>query len=1314
MLIVSFISLKDARTNLRQNAESILEQTANNKTRDITQYFVSMLKALKFEGESQENLRFLEKLVQARNNSNKNLGEFVGSFRHAMLVDKMAHDLIRFRSTFNFHDVFIIASNGDILFSVSGKDDLGTNLSTGPYKETRFAAATRKSIVSGETTFSDYEHYAPSKGLIFGFLCIPIINDSGDRAGVLAAQFPIAPINKLLNTNTNLEETLTSYLVGPDLTLRSEMAEDRQKALLDQQILTNQTKLYQEELEAGISASGNKEHAFLYQGPLGNKVMGVRHVVEIEDIRFALITEVATNTAFAAEKTLRSKVILLSITAFLIALFLILPLVLKIIGPLVQLTRQTEQVAKGDYSIPFELEIKNEIGVLSRSFNTMVAILQDKQDQEKQINWLQDGQVELNALTRKVTDLPRLCRKTVTFLAKYLGAEIGAMYIVDGNRLKLTGSYAFTARKSFSSNFKIGEGIVGQATLEKQTIILTSVPDDYMAVRSGLGESTPRSILIVPIIIEEVVLAVIELGSLDTLPDQAQKFIELVSENIGISIQTLLSNIKVQELLERSQTQTEELAAREEELTQTNKILEKQTLTLKASEASLQAQQEELRQTNEELEEQSNLLEKQKNSLNIQNIDLEKARKAVEQKAEQLDTASRYKSEFLANMSHELRTPLNSILLLSQHLANNKEKTMTEKQVECASTVHKSGAELLNLINEILDLAKVESGKMLLEVDDCYMEDITTGMKRNFQPVANNNGVEFILQVAEDVPESIRSDCQRISQVIKNLLSNAFKFTEHGSVTLAICKVDEELPIRFMVTDSGIGIGKENIESIFHAFQQEDGSTSRKYGGTGLGLSISRELAKLLGGTLEATSSHGEGAVFTLALPETVSPKTAEPEKTIAQSDSTVVQPEKSHDTTHPKQPPPEQLSESSTYLPDDRKETDKSSHSILIIEDDQTFAKILRDSARERGFKTLVAESGEIGLQMTEEYNPDGIILDLGLPGMDGKHVLARLKEDLKTRHIPVHIVSAADDTNETRHMGAVGYLTKPVNMEALNTTFSRIEKVLFRKVKKVLHVEDDEIMCQEVADLIGNGVVKVTTARTGAEARELQKQEEFDCIIVDLGLPDINGCDLIKEMKKDNDFNTPVIIHTARELTSEEQKTLDILSDSIVVKDAKSMDKLLDESSLFLHRIANDLPEEKQTIIRKFHDREAILENKKIMIVDDDMRNVFSLSSILEEKGIVTEMAENGRVALEKLAEHPDTDLILMDIMMPEMDGYETMREIRKMDSKLGEVAIIALTAKAMMGDRAKCIDAGANDYLAKPVDAEKLFSMLRVWLY
>jgi CheY-like chemotaxis protein/signal transduction histidine kinase/HAMP domain-containing protein len=1280
MTLVSVMSYQKAYDIIKHETEMKLESTAKMKTREIKTYFDTLVTLFGLISETEGTTKFLHGLTSGYKVSGKSLLDFVKSYEWAMIVDKYADDLKGFQRSYNFYDVFLISNKGDILFTMAGEEDLGTNLFTGPFRSTKFAAACRRTVLTGERSFSDYERYAPSDNQVSGFLSAPIIDEEAERIGVVAFQIPIDHISQIMGDKLLLGKTAETYLLGTDLTLRSVLRMDKNEGLIDNQILTEQTKVLKRHLEEGNQIDERVEDVLFYDGPHGEEVLGIHIGFQIQNVTYSVITEIEQAEAFAAAWDLRKQTQLMVIMAGIVALFFVFLLVRQIVKPVEQLSDAVEKVKNGDLSEFPEIQSNNEIGSLGRAFSAMVATLNENHKENQLKEWLQNGQMELNKVMRENYDLAEFCRKVVTFLANYLGADIGAVYITDKkNHLELTGSYAFPSRKHQKNEFDFGQGVVGQAALEQQQILLTSVPEDYVVVRSGLGESRPRAIVVKPLVRDNLVVGVIELGSLTSFSENALNFLDVVEGHIAVTIQTILGHVRVQELLQQSQTQTEELAA----------------------------QQEELRQTNEELEEQ-------KNFLNSQNVILDQARKEVEQKVDELAAASRYKSEFLANMSHELRTPLNSILILSKHLSNNKDEDMTEKQVECAATVHSSGTELLNLINEILDLAKVESGKMILELDDCFIEDITGAMERNFQPVADSKRVGYIVKIAANMPKVFCTDCQRLSQIIKNLLSNAFKFTSKGSVTFEICMRDGDLPVTFMVKDSGIGISDENIEAIFRAFQQEDGSTSRKYGGTGLGLSISKELAGLLGGSLEATSVLGHGSVFTLSLPESIDAEKMEQPSKEAVSPSGPSASMKRNVNTPEEPVLSEQVAKAREYVSDDRKKVTKESRSILIIEDDLNFAKILRDTAREKGFMVLVAESGETGLHMTELYEPDGIIMDMELPGMDGKAILFRLKDNLNTRHIPVHIISATDKTIEPMHMGAVGSITKPVSMEAMNTVFSRIERVLSKEMKKILVIEDNKVMQQEITALIGNGIVKTTSATTGAEAKAFLEQEDFDCIILDLGLPDMAGVELLKELKKEENFYTPVIIHTARELTAEERQMLDSLADSIVVKDVKSMDKLLDESSLFIHRVAADLPEEKKEMIRRIHDREAILENKKILIVDDDMRNVFSLVSILEDKGINTVIAENGSVALTKLQENPDIDLVLMDIMMPEMDGYEAMKEIRKMDSKLAKVGIIALTAKAMKGDRAKCIEAGASDYLAKPVDADKLFSILRVWLY
>jgi len=1486
MTLISVISYNRAHQSLDQEIRKGLENAAVLKTREIDAYFNNILAQLRFQSETEANAELLEELVDAHDASGKPLDDFVKSFKWAMIVDDLGGDVRSFRKSYNYHDLFLIGKNGDILFTVAGKADLGTNLFTGAYSSSKFATACKRTLETGSLSFSDYERYAPSGDLVSGFITASVVNQEGDRIGIMAFQFPIDPITRIMKSGLTLGKTAETYLVGPDLTLRSGLRLDREKALIGEKILTDQTELMKQQLDDEISVEGMVEEISVYKGPHGRMVLGIHHGFCIENVVFGAIAEVEETEAFAAVMGLRRLMLLMvGLTAVVVLVFVIV-IVRRIVRPVIHLSSATKRVEMGDYSQLPEIKSKNEIGDLGRSFAAMLYSINDAADQANAISsgdysadikprsdkdklgialqrmteilrnaslaaeqvaaddtlreWFQTGQMELNAVMRGNQELAELGRNIITSVCKHLGAQTGLAYVAnEGDGFKLTASYAHKRRKHLADEYKLGEGLVGQAALEREDIVFANVPEDYITIESGLGEAVPRHIYVKPVIHNDEVKAVIELGTLDTFSESQSQFLNTVTESIALAIESAQSRTRLVEAqreamlrvsylqgtdspivaidreysvtfinnaglkllarseadvlgqkcyklwntgdchtercacrramsegqvavsrtnaelpgkslpiqysasplrdrngeilgaveliadvteltnaLEQSQSMSEELQVQQEELRAANEELEEQAAALKTSEADLQAQQEELRQTNEELEEQTRLLEEQRNSVNQKNRELETTREEIEQKAKDLDIASRYKSEFLANMSHELRTPLNSILLLSKHLSDNRDGNLTEKQVECASTVHTSGNELLSLINEVLDLAKVESGKMILEPEDTAIRDITGAMERNFRPVAENKGVGFDIRIAEGVSETIRTDSQRLSQILKNLLSNAFKFTEKGSVTLEVCTRDSAAPVTFMVKDTGTGIPRDKLETVFQAFKQADGSTSRKHGGTGLGLSISRELAHFLGGTLEASSALGKGSVFTLSLPETLS-DTIDGKKDSDHAEPAAfahgpADPGLAADTATESPAPPEETSLDREYVPDDRKIVTKESRSILIIEDDPNFAKILRDAAREKGFETLVAESGETGLHLTDLYTPDGIILDMGLPGMDGKTVLFRLKEDLSTRHIPVHIVSASDRTLEPMCMGAVGYLTKPVTMEGIDGAFARIEEVLSKKVKKVLVVENDEVARKQITDLIGHGRVETVTASTGSEARTLLGQEDFDCIILDLGLPDMSGVDLLTELRKEEVPHIPVIIHTARDLTAEERTMLDGFSNSIVIKDAESLEKLLDDTCLFLHRVEADLPEKNKEMIRRLHDRESILENKNILIVDDDMRNVFSLISVLEDKGIATVVAGNGKEALSKLSENPDTDLVLMDIMMPEMDGYTAMTEIRKMDSKISKLPIIALTAKAMKGDRAKCIGAGASDYLSKPVDADKLLSMLRVWLY
>jgi CheY-like chemotaxis protein len=794
------------------------------------------------------------------------------------------------------------------------------------------------------------------------------------------------------------------------------------------------------------------------------------------------------------------------------------------------------------------------------------------------------------------------------------------------------------------------------------------------------------------------------------------------------------ANMRTEELLQQSQkltqelqSQSQELQTQQEELRRTNVELEAQAKSLKASEEALKEQQEELQQVNEELEEKAALLAEQNKRVEQKNSEVEAARVALEEKAEQLALSSRYKSEFLANMSHELRTPLNSLLILARLLTENQEGNLTAKQVEYAQTILGAGTDLLNLINDVLDLSKIEAGKMDVSASEVLLSDVREFVRRSFQPLAEHKGLDFAVELTGDLPETIFTDGQRLQQVLKNLVSNAVKFTHEGGVNLTVRLADTgrrfgnpaldraERVIAFAVRDTGIGIAHDKQRLIFEAFQQADGTTSRQFGGTGLGLSISREIAHLLGGEIRLESATGEGSTFTLFLPDQYAGVPAAPETVEQTRERKRMQGEAARPRGDAPAALPARTAPAPSPVRDDRGAIEDGDRVVLIIENDVSFASVLLDMAREKGFKALVALDGESGLELATDYSPDAITLDIDLPGIDGWTVLDRLKHRSSTRHIPVHIVSGIEKRQRGLRQGAVSYLEKPVSKEALDSAFDAITEFIDQPVKKLLVVEDDEAQRMSIVELVGGGEdVNVTAVATAEEALEQIAERRFDCMVLDLGLAGMNGFSLLERVKNDPAIQElPIIIYTGKELSAAEDTQLRRYADTIIVKDVKSPERLLDETALFLHRVEAKLPEQKRRMLERLHSADATFERKKILIVDDDVRNIFSLTSALESHGMSVLFAENGRDALEVLRANPGVDLVLMDVMMPEMDGYETTRAIRETE-EFRSLPIIAVTAKAMKGDREKTLAAGASDYITKPVDTEQLLSLMRVWLY
>lgn len=945
-----------------------------------------------------------------------------------------------------------------------------------------------------------------------------------------------------------------------------------------------------------------------------------------------------------------------------------------------------------------EAELQEHRDQLETLVKERTEALREKSEQLERQFWIRDGQNRLNERMSGGLPVEPLANAIMVAVAEHIGAQVGALFLLEDSHLKLTGRYAYRAGVGVPEVFALGEGLVGQAAAGGKPMLLSDVPPDYVMVGSGLGQTSARQILAVPFRFGNDVTGVIELAALESFSELQREFLDCVMVAIGIAIRTAQANALTRELLTKSQQLTEELEIQQEELKSANEELEQQTRLLQQSEDNLRAQQEELQISNEELEEKNDLLKRQKQ-------EVERTRTDLSVKAEELAMASKYKSEFLANMSHELRTPLNSLLLLAQSLTRNKEGNLTTEQVESAGIIHDSGSELLRLINEILDLSKIEAGHMELQLEPVRVSELADGVRADFGHMAGEKGLTLDIIVRDDAPAEIVSDCQRVEQILRNLLSNAIKFTEHGSVTVTFgqCSPSDILFLSVAVADTGIGIAPEYRKRIFEAFQQADGSTSRKYGGTGLGLSIARELTRLLGGRIEIQSELDNGSTFTLLLPVQPLPKADAQLPVTGGIGSTTP----SELTLHHKPAPPS---------PDDRGNLVPDDRVILIIEDDGAFAGILRDQCRDRSLKCLIAPTGEEGLELAVQHQPDGVLLDLRLPRMDGWAVLAALKKNILTRHIPVHVLSVVNAPAEARRKGAVGFALKPLSQEDIDTALQRLEQAATGKPKRVLVVEDDAEMRRRIVTLIGNGDVTVDEAATAADALGSLRAGHYDCLVLDLSLPDRNGDELLTTLQREGLELPPVVIHTARTLTENEERVLREHAESIIIKDARSQERLFDEVSLFLHRVVSRMPENQRKTIASLYDSDAMLRDKTVLVVDDDMRTTFAVSRLLAEHGMKPLKAENGERALRLLAEHPETDLILMDIMMPIMDGYEAMRQIRDPQSPIRnhKVPIIVLTAKAMPEDRQKCIEAGADDYLDKPLDETKLLSMLRVWLY
>ena len=915
--------------------------------------------------------------------------------------------------------------------------------------------------------------------------------------------------------------------------------------------------------------------------------------------------------------------------------------------------------------------------------------------------WLQAGEVGLGQAMLGDKTVRELSTAILDFLTPYLGAQASVLFKGEHGKFERQAMLGVPAEATVTERFALREGMLGRVAADGAPVVLDDVPEGYLTLGSALGRDTPRHLVIAPFSADGTVNAVLELGFLHKVDAGLLELLERIAQPAGVALRSAKYRTELQTLLDETQRQSEELQVQSEELKVSNEELEEQGRALKESAVRLEQQQVELEQTNSQLEEQAQLLEAQRD-------DLARTSAAVELKARELEQESQYKSDFLANMSHELRTPLNSLLILSKLLGDNPNGNLTDEQTQYARTIQASGNDLLNLINDILDLSKIEAGHVQIDAQRVTLARLVGDLRQTFDPIAKDRGLAFDIDVASDAPAAIGTDRQRLEQVLKNLLANAFKFTEKGRVSLTIAPVAGDR-LALTVTDTGIGISPEQHQAIFDAFRQADGAINRKFGGTGLGLSISRELTRLLGGTITLESKPGAGSSFTVSIPVEYDPALVEPRA--EPSAAPVPSAAAPQPAILPRRTP------RLTPVEDDRDRLEGARRVLLVVEDDQVFAGIVRDTSREAGFHTLVAGTAEEALDLAREYRPNAIVLDLGLPDQSGLSVLDRLKREDATRHIPIHVVSASDQTQTAFSLGAMGYLVKPVKREDLAHALEALEAQLTRTMRRVLIVEDDPVQREAVGKLLAGPEVETVGAGTAAECLKLLREQTFDCMVLDLTLPDASGFSLLETLSQDDAHSfPPVIVYTGHDLSSEDEQRLRRYSNSIIIKGAKSPERLLDEVTLFLHQVVSELPPEQQKMIQQARHRDAVLEGRRILIVEDDVRNVYSLTNILEPRGAKVTIARNGQEALDALDAAAGTseaiDIVLMDVMMPVMDGLEATRRLR-LDRRWAKLPVIMLTAKAMPDDQANCLAAGANDYMAKPLDVDKLLSLVRVWM-
>ncbi|MCK5893221.1 MAG: response regulator [Endozoicomonadaceae bacterium] len=1365
LMVLGIIEHFDAKDSAIRNSHHRLGHVNLLLFRQINNYHDSVISSLSFSAKIATD--FLPHLTKSWKVSNLSLREYLSGNQYQKIVDEHAHKFVDLLHFLKYTDILLADQNGNVMYTLNKYWDLGDNMFDGEWSDTRLSATVKQVVKTGEFHRSDREYYEPFGKKVVSFLVMPLLDEERNVIGTLAIKERFqARLGRLLRQEVDDSDHISSYLADIDGNIHFSAGED---SVSDHQKMNSEAVMDwlnhidpasgvymepQNHLEAyrkrqavdgynhhhdddddsdnqsEQSDDGHSEtmddrfvdHFKIYNNYRGDKVLGVYRHMSIMGVPMLLLTEMRFDDAFISVMELRDKLFMVLIVTGLLILLLSFMVTRRIVAPLVRINDWVNRVASGEYVKGEVIEQNNEIGQLSRSFIFMMEQLHRVKANNASRDWLQSGFTDLNKALRGDLSMTELCENTLSFICRYLKFQMGAMYVFsDKNQLVMMGSYAYNVSSDHPISFDMGEGLPGQVAKEGQTICF-SVSDDYFLITSGLGRSRPDRVLVIPIIFDGNVTSVLEFALLGDIEDDAQQFIDGSLSSIGIVLNRVQARERVQNLLKQTTMQANELIQKQDDLRIANQELEHKTRVLSESEEELRSQSEELQQANTELEEKTESMFRQKAEIEIKNVEAEEARNVLIDKAKELEEASRYKSEFLANMSHELRTPLNSMLILASMLADNDEGNLTEDDVESATVINTVGHDLLHLINDILDLSKVEAGKLVLNYEDVLLESIERQMNDQLGAVAKDKGLEYISMRTSDLPEYIYSDGQRLMQIIKNLLSNAIKFTGKGSVTFKIFKVGEEVHfsrkslkttssvIGFSVKDTGIGISPDKQASIFEAFQQADGSTSRTYGGTGLGLSISREMSVLLGGEMQIVSEEGQGATFTLYVPDIPKSEVTDDEGAVVSEGDIVILSESDHSS---------EISHASEVEP--AKEPDKepvvdiafdgSDRPLLIVDDDKTFASILKKVAENSGFQCVIAHSGREALDIAKRTSPQAVMLDLGLPDMDGETVLEQLKQQAGSRSMPIHIISGREIETTLLNKGATALLKKPVSEKQLVSIFDALKESNDHDIHKVLIIDaDEENRVKTIATLSAQGI-EAEVAINGHDLREALNKKHYHCLIMDIDLPDEDGTVLLHELQEQLGDDMPqVIINTARKIDREEHRELSEFARTMVMKGEHSEDRLMDEVNLFLHSIQSENP--KRLSAKPALSDDSALKGRKILLVDDDLRNTFALSKALQKYHLDIVLADNGELALEQLEKQSDIELVLMDIMMPVMDGYEATRRIRA-NPRFNNLPVIALTAKAMSDDRAKCIEAGANDYMTKPIDMDKMVAMLKLWL-